>query len=411
MKILIVCTHSSRGGAGMAVKAFTNGLQAHGHEVKMLVQRVDSKDDIYAVKVGGTRNISRIKSFLDTKLPSVLCGSDYTFSCGLVGTNVLPKIREFNPDAVIIHWINKGFLSWKNIYEISKEYPTLIHMHDWWYMFDGEHIDSSYFPERSGVNKLMKSILNKIVKVSSKKVRQASNIRYIAPSNFLKSEAKKAGIIKESSISVVNNFVKLTDDFLVSKSEARQQLGLDNKKKYIILSSVNINKDVVKGGVYLKAIFKEYFNSEKYPDIGVISFGSENPFPTLDLPKQIETVHLGWVTRKQALAAFAAADLYCITSLVESFSLTTLESLLVGTPVLGFRTGALPELIEDNLNGQLVKPFDIGLYVMSLKRILAKGVKQSGKEISQAAKLKFNEEKSISQYEKLIQEHIKSLTL
>jgi glycosyltransferase involved in cell wall biosynthesis len=65
---------------------------------------------------------------------------------------------------------------------------------------------------------------------------------------------------------------------------------------------------------------------------------------------------------------FAAADLVLVPSTVpESFSLVTLESLQVGTPVIGSRFGGIPELIDEGETGYL---FPVGDYVALAERII-----------------------------------------
>lgn len=55
---------------------------------------------------------------------------------------------------------------------------------------------------------------------------------------------------------------------------------------------------------------------------------------------------------------FAAADLSVVPSLEEPLGLVALESLATGTPVVASRTGGLPEIVQDQVFGRLVKPGD-----------------------------------------------------
>jgi len=63
---------------------------------------------------------------------------------------------------------------------------------------------------------------------------------------------------------------------------------------------------------------------------------------------------LGWVPFQQIGALFAAADLVLVPSTwPENFPLVTLESLKVGTPVVGSDFGGIPEQIEEGVTGYL----------------------------------------------------------
>ena len=53
--------------------------------------------------------------------------------------------------------------------------------------------------------------------------------------------------------------------------------------------------------------------------------------------------------------AFIAADVFCLPSAYESYGLVVLEALACGVPVVGTRTGCLPDVVVDGVNGALVE--------------------------------------------------------
>lgn len=56
--------------------------------------------------------------------------------------------------------------------------------------------------------------------------------------------------------------------------------------------------------------------------------------------------------------AIQAADLCIIPSLMEATSLSALEAMSAGLPIIGTNVGGLPEIIKDGVNGHLVQPRD-----------------------------------------------------
>jgi glycosyltransferase involved in cell wall biosynthesis len=52
--------------------------------------------------------------------------------------------------------------------------------------------------------------------------------------------------------------------------------------------------------------------------------------------------------------AYSAADVFVIPSIQESFGQTVSESLACGTPVVGFATGGMLDMVRPGLTGQLV---------------------------------------------------------
>lgn len=70
-------------------------------------------------------------------------------------------------------------------------------------------------------------------------------------------------------------------------------------------------------------------------------------------------------------ALLASAEVMCVPSLYEGFSLPTVEALACGTPVVASRTGALPEVVgPDGECAVLVEPGDVGALVTALGDLL-----------------------------------------
>ena len=91
------------------------------------------------------------------------------------------------------------------------------------------------------------------------------------------------------------------------------------------------------------------------------------------------------------------SDLFLQGSYVEGFPNTVIESCYVGTPVLAFNApGGTKEIIINQINGCLVKTEKEYLHYLNNQPEL------SPLEIRNSVKAKFNKQKIISQYEKLL---------
>jgi glycosyltransferase involved in cell wall biosynthesis len=74
---------------------------------------------------------------------------------------------------------------------------------------------------------------------------------------------------------------------------------------------------------------------------------------------------------EELAALFASAEVACIPSLYEGFSLPAVEAMASGTPVVASRVGALPEVLgTDGACAELVKPADIGELTSALAHLL-----------------------------------------
>jgi len=67
----------------------------------------------------------------------------------------------------------------------------------------------------------------------------------------------------------------------------------------------------------------------------------------------------------------ASAEIACVPSLYEGFSLPTVEAMACATPLVASRTGAIPEVVgPDGLCADLVTPGDTGELVHALEQLL-----------------------------------------
>jgi len=106
----------------------------------------------------------------------------------------------------------------------------------------------------------------------------------------------------------------------------------------------------------------------------------------------------------------AAADLFLLTSEMESFGLAVLEAMACGTPPVAFRVGGLPEVVDNGIDGMLVEPTDRDSMVEAIIRLLKDSslLKEMSQNATTKALQKFPFDETISRYEKLYFETIGS---
>jgi 1,2-diacylglycerol 3-alpha-glucosyltransferase len=79
----------------------------------------------------------------------------------------------------------------------------------------------------------------------------------------------------------------------------------------------------------------------------------------------------GRVSETDKLAAYQQADVFVISSPAELQSIVTMEAMACGKPVVGVNAGALPNLVQDGVNGYLVPPDDAELFAQRCHELLA----------------------------------------
>jgi glycosyltransferase involved in cell wall biosynthesis len=152
------------------------------------------------------------------------------------------------------------------------------------------------------------------------------------------------------------------------KPLARQMLGLPFGVELVLFGAAGL-ADPRKGFAYLKAALLGL--RSKRPNLQLVVFGGElqqNEMDDLGIP-----VHsLGKIGDELTTAiAYSAADVFVAPSLEDNLPNTVLEASMCGTPVVAFRVGGIPDLVEDGVTGLLVEPRSTGELSKAICHVIA----------------------------------------
>jgi len=88
------------------------------------------------------------------------------------------------------------------------------------------------------------------------------------------------------------------------------------------------------------------------------------------------TKFLGMLRGEELVRAVNATDVFAITSRSENQSMTTLQAMACGLPVIGVNRGGLPEYIRNEENGFIVESGDTGALASRLTELIADAAKR-----------------------------------
>lgn len=173
-------------------------------------------------------------------------------------------------------------------------------------------------------------------------------LKIITPSFWLSENSKKSSLLGRYPHYVVPYSIENQFFHVGLRNTAKSQLGLDEKKTVILFVSDSVTNER-KGTQYLFPVIEKLSSEENNDNLLFVTVGSGD----LDLGKKHK--HLGKITSVDKMAnVYAAADVFICPSLEDNFPNTILESLLVGTPVIGFPSGGIPEMIAEGKSGMIV---------------------------------------------------------
>jgi glycosyltransferase involved in cell wall biosynthesis len=83
------------------------------------------------------------------------------------------------------------------------------------------------------------------------------------------------------------------------------------------------------------------------------------------------THFVGYLQGLELGAAFASADAFIFPSRTETLGLVLLEAMAAGCPVVAARSGGIPDIVEDGVNGFLFDPNDENGAIVATQRLFA----------------------------------------
>jgi glycosyltransferase involved in cell wall biosynthesis len=173
----------------------------------------------------------------------------------------------------------------------------------------------------------------------------------------------------DRSIEIIENGIDATrHNEWVDPTGVRSRLGLDARRRYVICVA---RFHPVKDHVTLLRAFATVAAVRSDVDLLLVGDGPLRP----QLQSLVETLGIGHRTRFLGLRAdvpelLQAADLFVLTSLSEAASLTLLEAMAAGLPVVVTAVGGNPEIVEEGEQGYLVGREDAGAAAAAMLGLL-----------------------------------------
>lgn len=353
MKITICNTHENKGGAAKAAKRIAESLFLNRVDVSFLALEGE-----YVVK--NENALFRKSRFFWCRLEQyqkALSIKDFSspFSASQYSLGNTKYIHELDPDVVHLNYINNALFSVKDVSLIGR--PIVWTIHDSWLFTGGCHLplECERYKEKCGLCPLLKGNKERDL---SRKVWESKNrywkdldIVVVSPSKWLAECVRESSLFSNARVETICNPLNTEIFTKHDKQKARRELGLNEKKKYILFGAVDPTKDRNKGYFLLKSALEKL----KLENTQLLIFGSkrEDSFD-LDFPFK----NLGFIQDEETLSKiYAAGDVTVVPSISENQPNIAIESLACGTPVVGFGIRGLEEIVLDDRFGLLAQPY------------------------------------------------------
>lgn len=376
-------------GIVTSIRNFTCLMSARGHEVMVFCPKYKGSKNIDTGDIKVKRYASF--SFLTNKATKI------SFPSLL---DVLDELKEFQPDIIHIQTpMNIGmtgvmaarvlkiksiqtyhtyipdfmvYLKPKNIFGLSKVQDEIANSEIFQRVLNSDIIsllgkakkDVKWIPFREFIKNKRRSRLK--TDLSTKFAWSYTRFLYnqadlvLTPSFALKAELEKHGITVP--VGVQSNGIELGD--FTKKVDYSQQ----NRILHIGRLGPEKNVDVIIKSFSLLA------ENNKDVTLDIMGDGPSKK-QLIKLAKRLKVSDrvnfLGFVDRNDILKGLGSYDLFVTASTIETQGLVILEAMASGLPIVGVNKLAIPEVVNDSVNGYLIKPGDHKTMAKAMEKIIS----------------------------------------
>lgn len=422
MKILIVNTYD-RGGAANACVRLHKGLLQQGVDCKLLVlhktkeiensyQFTTSKQKVnqYAKLFKKVKNkIS--KKYKNVFLEEKVSSEDlflkqrekglelYSFPNATYDITTSKLYQE--ADVINLHWV-AGFLDFETFFKTNKK-PVIWTLHDMNPFTGGEHFEETHlgitpdgFPVQRKISSQEEMVHSRVMNSKIKALQDVKNLNFVSLCNWMSQEIAKKNEFANYPLYQIPNGISSKIFRPLDVNFSRELFNIPLGKKVILFVADSVTNER-KGFIYLQRAL-EKLNRR---DVLLCSMGKGKPI----LDTALDALHLGEIKDERVISAvYSMADVFVIPSLMDNLPNTVLESLLCGTPVIGFPIGGIPDMIDHGKNGLLTVEVSVDSLKESMESFLIHGVSSSREEIRIQAVKKYDQSLQARSYIKLFKE-------
>lgn len=362
MRIALLSTSESTGGAAVVTRRLTEALRILGHDARMIVLRSDKHGESEFVETVSGESRSRLLPFVAERAEifaqNGLNRRDlWKVSTASFGVPVLSNSFIKEADAIIIGWICQGFISLSTLEQIlALGKPAAIVMHDQWWMTGICHLPAGCRRwadgERCGCCPLLHGMswshdLSRRVWDRKKSILDRfPSVRFVAVSSWLAARAAESTLLAGSEVTVIPNPIALPNLDTV-KTE---------REPIIVMGAARLDDDVKNLPLAIEAL-NLLNDSGRAPGVEAVMFGGlrdPGALSALKMPHR----WLGPVSNVEALSLMQRAKTVLSTSRFEMLPTTLVEGLSAGCVAVATDSGGQRDIIDDGINGRLAAPGD-----------------------------------------------------
>lgn len=366
MRILMINTVWAVGSTGKIIRQIAEHAEQRGHE-SLIAHRYETADIHYPA------NTVAVSSWWDCHVHNWLCRHTMLRGCFSAWKTFrfLRKAEKFSPELIHLHNISGNFIHLGMLFRVIRKTQAKVvwTFHDCWPLTGNcKHFDLAgcsrwktgcgHCPQRGSAVFDISALMHR---KKQKMLAGIHNLTIVTPSQWL-ADLVGQSYLREYPTRVINNGIDLSV-FRPTPNDFREAHGLGDRK---IVLGVAFDWGRRKG----LDVFAEL--AVELPDTYQIVLVGTNDAVDQTLPSNVISIHRT-NDQKELAAIYTVADVFVNPTREENYPTVNMEALACGTPVVTFRTGGSPEIIDSGC-GRVVERDDIEDMIRQIVSVCEKNV-------------------------------------
>lgn len=270
-------------------------------------------------------------------------------------------------DLINLHWV-ANFVNYKTFFK-RNDRPVVWTLHDQNPFLGLEHyaetfvgIDEQGYPIKRTITNDERALFSKYLQIKKQAIQGCRPIQLVAPSLWMKSQAENSHLFADYPITVIPN--GLDSEFYkpLDRSLSRDFLNVP-RDAVVLLFVANYPLNIRKGYAFLQRALLRVESR----DVIMLCLGRRQG----GVYRGKHVIDIGNIVDERLMPlAYSAADVFVMPSLMDNLPNTVMESLMCGTPVIGFPVGGVPDMVQDGENGYLVPKISVSALGETIDRFI-----------------------------------------